>query len=338
MGITTRFKPAKITPTQRVLGALRGALLLPAMLCASLTHAADDPALIFVAELPFDIPYTEDGADDCLRCHDETSEFPVMAIFKTDHANLADPNTPFAKQQCESCHGPGSEHAGRVRRGNPRPAILGFEKHSSGTLEQRNGVCLDCHQDSHDFRTWQNSAHANEELACTDCHKVHTHSDPVKTREQANVCFGCHAEQRADSMKFSSHPLQDGQLLCSDCHTPHSSLQMASITHFSTNELCFSCHEEKRGPFLWEHAPVTEDCSSCHEAHGSNHPALLTRRSPLLCQQCHSNRDHPSLALGADNVLGDTPRAEVFMLGSGCVNCHSQVHGSNHPSGAGLNR
>jgi len=27
-----------------------------------------------------------------------------------------------------------------------------------------------------------------------------------------------------------------------------------------------------------------------------------------------------------------------FMLGRACLNCHSQVHGSNHPSGATLHR
>jgi hypothetical protein len=27
-----------------------------------------------------------------------------------------------------------------------------------------------------------------------------------------------------------------------------------------------------------------------------------------------------------------------FLLGRSCLNCHSQVHGSNHPSGAKLHR
>ena len=55
----------------------------------------------------------------------------------------------------------------------------------------------------------------------------------------------------------------------------------------SVNELCYKCHTEKRGPFLFEHAPVREDCVSCHEPHGSNHKRLLVQKLPNLCWNCH---------------------------------------------------
>ncbi|MDX1443455.1 MAG: DmsE family decaheme c-type cytochrome [Gammaproteobacteria bacterium] len=319
---------------QLVIAALSALFMLPAG--TVLAEDEDEPVIQRVHEVPFDIPYTEEGADECLRCHDETSEFPVMDIFRTPHATLTDPDTPFAQQQCESCHGPGSEHAGRVRRNELRPPILGFEEHSSGNPEQRNAVCLDCH-DTHTFSAWESSAHNMEEMACTSCHSIHVKEDPVSSAStQPEVCFTCHTEQRADAMKFSRHPLGTAAMACSDCHTPHESMNDASITHFTTTELCYTCHAEKRGPFLWEHPPATEDCSYCHEPHGSGNPALLTRRPPLLCQSCHARSDHPSLALTGDSLAAD--RAEIFMLGGSCTNCHSQVHGSNHPSGSGLNR
>lgn len=325
-----------------VLAALLMAAFLMAMILVPPANAGEEePVIERVHEVPFDIPYTEDGADECLRCHDETSDFPVMDIFKTPHATVSDDRTPFANHQCESCHGPGSEHAKRVRRRDLRPPILGFEEHSSGNPEQRNGVCLDCH-DSHTFNAWESSVHNYQEMSCTDCHQIHVPADPVtEPAQQAGVCYTCHTQARADSMKFSSHPLQEGTLqenamACSDCHSPHNSLNPASINTFTNTELCFTCHTEKRGPFLWEHAPATEDCGLCHEPHGSGNPALLTKRPPLLCQQCHSRRDHPSLALTGDSLAAD--RAEVFMVAGSCSNCHSQVHGSNHPSGSGLNR
>ena len=28
----------------------------------------------------------------------------------------------------------------------------------------------------------------------------------------------------------------------------------------SVNDNCYKCHAEKRGPFLWEHPPVRENC------------------------------------------------------------------------------
>ncbi|MDX1555514.1 MAG: cytochrome c3 family protein, partial [Xanthomonadales bacterium] len=75
----------------------------------------------------------------------------------------------------------------------------------------------------------------------------------------------------------------------------------------------------------------SEDCSLCHRPHGSNHDALLTRRPPLLCQQCHSPAEHPGVAYTPE--LAADPVQNRFMLGRACLNCHSQVHGSNHPSG-----
>ena len=105
------------------------------------------------------------------------------------------------------------------------------------------------------------------------------------------------------------------------------------------NQTCFSCHADKRGPLLWEHAPVAEDCSLCHSAHGSVRNALLTKSPPLLCQQCHAPADHPSVARTSQLAARAAARAvRSSWSRGGCINCHSQVHGSNHPAGAKLMR
>ena len=93
-------------------------------------------------------------------------------------------------------------------------------------------------------------------------------------------------------------------------------------------EKCTSCHAEKRGPFLWDHAPAAEDCNLCHTPHGSNQPALLKKRVPQLCQECHSPAGHPSVSYDGSRLKGS-----MFLGAKGCSNCHSAVHGSNHPSG-----
>jgi DmsE family decaheme c-type cytochrome len=94
----------------------------------------------------------------------------------------------------------------------------------------------------------------------------------------------------------------------------------------SVNENCYTCHAEKRGPFLWEHAPVNESCTNCHEPHGSTNLRLLKVRQPRLCQQCHIESRHPTSPynprLGPKQVVNRS-----------CVNCHQKIHGSNHPSG-----
>jgi DmsE family decaheme c-type cytochrome len=125
---------------------------------------------------------------------------------------------------------------------------------------------------------------------------------------------------------------------CSDCHSTHGSQSAAMLIRPTLNQTCYTCHAEKRGPVLWEHAPVAEDCSLCHSSHGSTRPALLTKSTPQLCQQCHSVAGHPSVPRTAAGLPGGAGGGSIFIVGSSCTNCHSQVHGSNHPSGAKLMR
>ena len=100
------------------------------------------------------------------------------------------------------------------------------------------------------------------------------------------------------------------------------------------NESCVSCHTEKRGPFLFEHAAGRESCISCHDPHGSTNDRLLVAKVPMLCQRCHIGTRHPSTIYDGAAVTAKSNR----IAGRACVNCHSQIHGSNHPSGQSLTR
>ena len=278
--------------------------------------------------------YTEKGADTCLMCHVEGGDFPVYAIFKTKHANRADPRTPFAGLQCEACHGPGAKHAAS---GDPN-AINNFKSTSFLSPRERNKPCLNCHRGN--ARTgWIGSTHESNNLACTDCHKIHAERDPVLSKAtQPDVCYRCHKQVRADFFKPSAHPVRFGTMTCSDCHAPHGSDTRAMLNKPTVNQTCYTCHAEKRGPFLWEHAPVAEDCTLCHYPHGSVNPWRLKKNPPLLCQQCHSVAGHPSVPRTSSALPGGGGGGSAFLLAGACVNCHSQIHGSNNPSGAKLMR
>jgi hypothetical protein len=71
--------------------------------------------------------------------------------------------------------------------------------------------------------------------------------------------------------------------------------------------------------------------------HGSNHEMLLTTAGPFLCQQCHTSRGHPNRLLTQANLPGGVS-PDVRMINRNCRNCHTQIHGSNHPSGVRLHR
>ena len=79
---------------------------------------------------------------------------------------------------------------------------------------------------------------------------------------------------------------------------------------------------------------------TCHLPHGSNHARLLSASLPFLCQQCHSQMGsygHPNDMLTSGSLAGGA-RPDIRLLNRGCVNCHVQIHGSNHPSGARFHR
>ncbi len=279
--------------------------------------------------------YSRKGADTCLACHEDAV---TLGVFQTVHGVPSDERSPFGhgQLQCEACHGPGDAHSGRVRRGQERPPVISFKAGDVANIVQQNAMCLDCH-DSGVGLAFHDGAHGNDEVACVDCHSSHNPVDPVlQTSTQPAVCYDCHVEQRSQSLKAFAHPLFEGKMDCGSCHSTHGDTVASELARETVNDTCQQCHAETRGPYLWEHAPVSEDCGLCHEPHGSNHVGMLTRRAPLLCQSCHSQAGHPSIALGTDGLASNVPSR--YLLGQSCMNCHSQVHGSNHPSGSGLMR
>ncbi len=281
--------------------------------------------------------YSSRGADGCIGCH-RRWEVPLMGIFETPHGNPHDPRSPFGEKQlqCEACHGPGEAHGGRVPRGEPRPYIINFGSDAKTPIPEQNAMCLQCHE-GHVGEQWAGSAHDVNSVACADCHNSHPVKDPMlDKRTQSEACYACHANVEAHFMKPSAHPVRQGQIGCTDCHKPHGSDTEGLLVRSSLNETCFTCHAEKRGPLVWEHAPVVEDCSNCHDPHGAVHPAMLTRRPPLLCQSCHTPSGHPSVPYDSNDLASGS--ASPFLLAGNCLSCHTQVHGSNHPSGKALMR
>ncbi|WP_345317923.1 DmsE family decaheme c-type cytochrome [Ferrimonas gelatinilytica] len=269
--------------------------------------------------------YSAKGADNCLMCHRRNET--VMALFEGVHGRTENPASPMSsgQLQCEACHGPMGNH----NRGGKEPMIT-FGKGSQLSASAQNSVCLSCHKGD-DRLAWHGSTHDIEEVACSSCHNVHAAQDPSRDKHAADEnCLSCHQQQRAQIHQRSSHPIRTGQLNCTDCHNPHGTLNTAMLSEHNINDNCYACHADKRGPFLWEHAPVAEDCSSCHNPHGSVNEAMLTQRTPLLCQSCHAG------------VHSGTPVSQsgqdAFGGGRSCLNCHNMVHGSNHPSGKLLQR
>jgi DmsE family decaheme c-type cytochrome len=282
----------------------------------------------------------------CTRCHDETEAKPVLSIYKTPHGVKADDRTPG----CQSCHGASEAHVKNPQGSSTRPPVdVNFALRGSAAARLQAQTCLTCHaggQRDH----WAGSEHERRDVPCTACHLVHATQDRVMNRlTQQETCFGCHKTQRAQIHRISAHPLAVGEMTCSDCHNPHGSIGPKLMAKNSINETCYTCHAERRGPFLWTHEPVQEDCTNCHTPHGSNNPSLLKVRVPWLCQQCHTS-DHSGPMNSGANLPGGNATTVNGMLPLGnqsprsqtnaraCLSCHVMIHGSNHPAGARFSR
>lgn len=267
------------------------------------------------------------GDARCTRCHDASDDFPVLAIGKTKHGTVADGRTPT----CSSCHGDSETHVNKPADAKERPRPeRSFGKNSKTPVDARNQACLTCHEGGKRIH-WTSGAHASRDVSCTSCHEVHTGHDKVRDKvAQSEVCYACHKEQRAQSRKPSRHPIPEGKVACSDCHNPHGSAGEKMLVRDNVNDTCYQCHTEKRGPFVRTHQPVQEDCSICHNPHGTTNDNLLKQRSPFLCQQCHEPTSHRGSLASTTGAAGGSTGANL--LARGCLNCHTNIHGTNNPA------
>ena len=277
------------------------------------------------------------GDAKCTSCHDEADSPGVLAIGKNKHGVVADGRTPT----CTNCHGDSTDHKDYKGSAKPPKPDRTFGKNTKTPPEVRNEACLSCHQKDAKRSHWEGSIHQARDVACTACHQVHTAHDKVRDKlTQPEVCFACHKEQRAQINKPSHHPIIEGKMTCSDCHNPHGSVGPKLMKRDSVVETCYTCHMEKRGPFVHNHEPVSDDCSNCHNPHGTVVESMLKVRAPFLCHQCHTPHGGfiPQIlggqaAANLNTATNTSGKSKTNLTqGRSCMNCHTQVHGTNNPA------
>ncbi|MGD0333593.1 MAG: DmsE family decaheme c-type cytochrome [Xanthobacteraceae bacterium] len=275
-----------------------------------------------VGKAPGAVEATYIGSKVCLGCH--------SAVAATYGNTLMGRLQRTGKSlECETCHGPGSAHA-KAGGGRGVGGIISYRANDlSRTAEENNAICLGCHERGERVY-WEGSVHQVRGLACTNCHTIMRSVSAqyqLKTAFLPDTCFQCHKDRRAQMLMSSHMPMREGKVVCTDCHNPHGSTTEALIRQDSINDNCYTCHAEKRGPFLFEHAPVRENCLNCHDPHGSINEFSLKMSRPRLCFECHS--------IGHAETTGIN---SSLTMGRACQNCHQMIHGSNSPAGGALQR
>ncbi len=278
------------------------------------------------------------GMQTCDFCHpDITTTFHRNPHFRS----IALENEPPERTGCEGCHGPGEQHA---LGGGDKSRIIRFpELQPAAVLDK----CLTCHSKDIGKMEIRRSSHSTGEVSCISCHSIHGSKEerPLLAKSQRETCYACHNEIRARFELPFKHRVNEGVILCTDCHNPHGAPTATWATAqsprmvrpaFGNDIPCTKCHSDKRGPFIHEHPPVrVEGCTVCHNPHGSTNPRLLARPAVFtLCLECHSGVMSAGFGPRPEGI--PNPSAGFHNLAEprfqNCLNCHARIHGSNADS------
>jgi DmsE family decaheme c-type cytochrome len=258
------------------------------------------------------------GADACKTCHEDL----YNAWEKSPHwKTTLNKREGASHQGCEACHGAAANH---VSDPSDTSKLFLFEKASN---KEVNARCLSCHAGGTEHLKVVNSIHSQNDVSCISCHSPHhpRTKEFLLVKAQPELCFGCHLQQKPQFDMPFHHRVNEGLIQCSDCHNVHGTVKPKQVrTSAQQDAICFTCHADKQGPFVFEHDPVkTEGCLSCHVPHGGPNQHML--RLPtvnLLCLQCHTN----SVVSAAPSTPSFHNQSAQFQA---CTLCHTQIHGSN---------
>ena len=263
------------------------------------------------------------GTDTCKTCHED---MPTKGFFKTyedspHYVTTLDTKKGPEWHGCEACHGPGKEH---VDGGGDKTKIFTFKNASAADISAR---CLGCHEYGSEHSNFARSQHLQNGVSCIDCHDPHhpKQSQYLLKEKQPLLCYGCHQETKQQFNRPFHHRVNEGLVKCTDCHNQHGGFLTRSLRATAAEDtVCFKCHSDKAGPFVYEHEAVKiEGCVACHTPHGSSNARLLKRSQVnLICLECHALTVEP----GAPPIPTFHNQAQKYQA---CTMCHVAIHGSN---------
>jgi predicted CXXCH cytochrome family protein len=321
----------------RLVGLLAG-LVLFLSASAQQTDPAPDP---------LQPQYTQKGAGKCLLCH---SELRMELMTETPHGDHNNPDAPFGQHDCESCHGPGSFHVSRSRRGKGRPPMITFGKEAKTPVEQQVQVCLGCHAKNR-AELLKIKGHENatevEGITCSNCHTVHLL--PPSHEQEAAALSSALAAVLQQPTEYTEKGPQD----CLLCHAEMRMTEMADTPHGDKSNLdtpfaqhgCESCHGQgslhisrsmrgKGRPAMitfgkQAKTPLPDQIQVCVQCHGKDREKLLKMAGHknakslggLSCSTCHTLHPFPN-----DGSGKRSPVAEYTERGpEKCLLCHTEA-------------
>ncbi len=188
----------------------------------------------------------QDSNPACLACH--TTGFEARTG-EYKHEGVT----------CEACHG-------QTPTNHPPEPVA---------IDPGVETCEDCHTTT--FTEWEQSAHGEQQLACTVCHEPHPQQ--LRFGEANALCLNCHDEDARDDYAHLVHADQE----CVSCHW------------FRAEEEDLLAHYESGNLFPTGHTSFveTQSCVACHE--GISNAAIVDEGKEALNELGMSSSMHPLL-------------------------------------------
>ena len=265
---------------------------------------------------------------------DETAEEAPAASVEPHGAGATEAS-------CRKCHG--GEEAELPKLPTFRLAKLVREVAPEGEsmLPVR---CSDCHQVEVYQRPLIDFTHpvrsVGAHISCLACHElpgVAVKNEVWRKRDyQADFCFKCHDEVKANFAFSTGHDLRSRAVSCAECHPPHKPMRanltvdllgqaeetlFAGYDPIASNEVCLKCHQ-----YLQLTGAAT---SGFNLPGGINLHALHLEHAYAACVECHNPHGG-----GREHMVRDfTLAGEYFgyqSFGEGEGNCTLRCHGKSH--------
>ena len=275
------------------------------------------------------------GSDLCFLCHDK-----ALVGGKFVHG-------PVAVGSCGTCH---SVHQSEF------PKLL---------LAKGNDVCFSCHTDEAEKFKKKKFMHAPVQEACVNCHSPHSTNFKysLKAEGKSDLCYSCHKDKES-AIKEATVPHKglDTDKKCLACHDPHVADYAKQLT-MQPADLCLSCHDREyvgengkianMKSFLannsMHHGPIKQnDCSGCHDPHGSKNFRILRENFPQLFYAGYSPDNYKLCFMCHEKTLANEERTTTMtnfrngdqnlhfvhvnkaVKGRTCRACHD-AHATNNP-------
>ena len=275
------------------------------------SHGSDQPNLLVKEEKAL-----------CLGCHP-----PNTPAFNKAHGGY-----PVDQASCSGCHSPHSSTQAKLLKTSLHAPVAGAECatcHAAPApgkpfaLNQTGGeLCATCHDAASVKGTGKVQHVPFKDGQCLLCHTPHASANPSLLKEKGNaVCTACHKEHEA-AVAFTHAPVA-AQKGCLSCHRAHSVRQRAAADGRARARSARRAmrRRRRRQTSKSQHAPVVGDeCTTCHDAHGSNVKGILKDRMDRLCYGCHADAETGFLKTYTHQPVRD----------GACSACH-QPHGSAEP-------